>query len=258
MTTKSADNPGQERAETTGKSPGGTAQAHTGRPGSLVQLVVDGIIQGVARGRYVAGQRLIATDLAQEFDVSRAPVREALAVLAGEGVVDVVPNRGAQIRRLNVAELSDFLEFTEAICRLGIRRAMPVIHLDGSRETMDKAFEAIEKQGARRFFPDFVNALYEYHETLNKLSGNTFLDFFYRRPYFTFYNRMLADLVPSDAVQWEKYLDNYRAIHAKILSGNGERAEAEFISHIGWVLKLMHDAAAARSRSGPGGGHRTG
>ncbi|MEO0997603.1 MAG: GntR family transcriptional regulator [Pseudomonadota bacterium] len=246
MSTKSADNSGQEDAGNLEKSPNSASQPQNGRPGSLVQLVVDGIIQGVARGRYVAGQRLIATDLAQEFDVSRAPVREALAVLAGEGVVDVVPNRGAQIRRLNVTELSDFLEFTEAICRLGIRRAMPVIHLAESRATMDEAFEAIEKQGARQFFPDFVNALYEYHETLNKLSGNTFLDFFYRRPYFTFYNRMLADLVPSDAVRWDKYLDNYRAIHHKILSGNGERAEAEFISHIGWVLKIMHEAAGER------------
>ncbi|MEO0999186.1 MAG: GntR family transcriptional regulator, partial [Pseudomonadota bacterium] len=72
-------------------------------------------------GRYAPGQRLIAADLAEEFDVSRAPVREALHVLSGEGVIDLVPNRGAMIRKASAKEIRDLLEFTEAICVVGVR-----------------------------------------------------------------------------------------------------------------------------------------
>ncbi|MFP5455028.1 MAG: GntR family transcriptional regulator, partial [Alphaproteobacteria bacterium] len=44
---------------------------------SLVSHVVDSIVDGVMAGRYAPGQRLIAADLAEEYNVSRAPVREA-------------------------------------------------------------------------------------------------------------------------------------------------------------------------------------
>ncbi len=78
-------------------------------------ILVDGIIQGVRDGVFVPGQRLIAADLATQFQVSRAPVREAMQVLVGEGVVEFVRNRGARIRKLSVTELIDVMEFTEAM-----------------------------------------------------------------------------------------------------------------------------------------------
>ncbi|RME66327.1 MAG: GntR family transcriptional regulator, partial [Alphaproteobacteria bacterium] len=79
---------------------------------SLVQLVVEGVIDGVGKGQFAPGQRLIAADLAETFHVSRAPVREALHILAGEGVVDLIPNRGARIKKLTNTQLVDFLEFS--------------------------------------------------------------------------------------------------------------------------------------------------
>ena len=221
-----------------------TSATGPGRPNSLVQQVVDGIIQGVAKGAFVPGQRLVAADLAETFEVSRAPVREALAVLAGEGVVDLIPNRGAKIRKLSIQELCHFLEFTEAICCLGIRGAMRVIHKAPERATLCEAFAAMEKHWTDRSAPEFINSIYEYHETLNTLSGNTFLDFFYRRPYFVFYNRLLADLIPGSTENWERYFRSYSKVHETILRGEVERAEAAFISHISWVLDIMRENAA--------------
>jgi DNA-binding GntR family transcriptional regulator len=90
---------------------------------SLVSQLVESIVDGVMAGQYVQGQRLIAADLAEQFGVSRAPVREALHVLAGEGVVELLPNRGARIRRLSILDRLDFLEFTEALLVLGVRLA---------------------------------------------------------------------------------------------------------------------------------------
>ena len=248
MDTKSGANKAPKTTSSPAVTTAEVSKELAGRPLSLVQRVVDGIIHGVSRGTYVPGQRLIAADLAREFDVRRAPVREALAVLAGEGVVENIPNRGAQIRRLGVDQLSDFMEFTEAICRLGIRRASSAMRTPEAREEISQAFENIEKYWSRRSAPEFVNALYEYHETLNRLSGNTFLDFFYRRPYFTFFNRLVADLVPDSDEVWEHYISHYRSIHQKVLGGNVERAEAEFVSHIGWVLEIMRAGDSSRPR----------
>ena len=209
---------------------------------SLVQYVVESIIEGVMKGRYAPGQRLIASDLAEDFDVSRAPVREALHVLAGEGVVDLIPNRGARIRKLPVTELVDFLELTEAILVLGIRRAMENIHEEENRKRMEGAFERIKKAWEGRDSVQFVFSLADYHRDLNAISGNSFVDFFYRRPYIDFFNRLLADRAPGG--HWDHFLENYTRIQETVMRGDAHMAQATFVSHIQWVLDIMREADA--------------
>ena len=208
---------------------------------SMVAHVVDNIIDGIGRGRYALGQRLIAADLAEEYGVSRAPVREALHMLAGEGVVELTQNRGAKIRRLSVGQLVDFLEFTETICSLGIRLAAPHMSEEPARAEMQARFDAIEDAWDRRHPSDFVMALYQYHVALNAFSGNEFVEFFYRRPYIRFYTMLLADLVPGR--NWEQYILNYRLIHETLMEGDPHASVATFVSHIRWVLKFMRDSA---------------
>ncbi len=210
---------------------------------SLVSFVVDAIVDGVMKGRYAQGQRLIAADLAEEFNVSRAPVREALHMLAGEGVVELVANRGARIRRLSVKERIDFLEFTEAICVLGVRLTTGRMNDPECRRAVEMAFKPIDDAWSRRHARDFVDALYRYHIQLNQLSGNQFLEFFYRRPYIRFYTTLLADLVPGN--HWDQYILNYRLINDMILSGDAHSSVVSFVSHIRWVLRNMREDSAA-------------
>lgn len=207
---------------------------------SLVSFVVDSIVEGVMKGRYAPGQRLIAADLAEEFKVSRAPVREALHVLAGEGVVELIANRGARIRRLSVEERVEFLEFTEAICVLGVRLATGKARDPDIRTAIESVYKPIEDAWSRRHSVEFVEALYRYHIELNRLSGNQFLDFFYRRPYIRFYTTLLAELAPGG--HWEQYISNYRLIHETILAGDAHSSVVMFTSHIRWVLRNMRAA----------------
>ncbi|WP_234033117.1 GntR family transcriptional regulator [Erythrobacter rubeus] len=204
---------------------------------SLVDSLVEAIVDGVMDHRYAPGQRLVATDLAEEFGVSRAPVREALHVLAGEGVVELVANRGARIRKLSRKERVDFLEFTEALCMLGVRQGVTRIDEGDNRKRLDEHFSVIEEAWSRRHAADFVDALYRYHIALNRISGNGFVKFFYERPYIRFYTIMLADLAPGE--NWEQYISNYREIHQTILDGDQAAAMECFSSHISWVLSFM-------------------
>ena len=56
---------------------------------SSVERVLDEFLDKVRSGRYVPGQRLVAGDVARDLGCSRAPVREALHMLAGEGVLEM-------------------------------------------------------------------------------------------------------------------------------------------------------------------------
>jgi DNA-binding GntR family transcriptional regulator len=70
----------------------------------------DIIISRIVDGTYVAGERLIEMKLAHEFNVSQAPVREALRELEASGLVESRRYRGTWVRSPDVSELRDFYE----------------------------------------------------------------------------------------------------------------------------------------------------
>lgn len=65
------------------------------------------ILADVFSGRLRAGDHLVTQDVASRFGVSHTPVREALIALAGMGIIDLVPNRGAVVRRISVQEVKE-------------------------------------------------------------------------------------------------------------------------------------------------------
>ena len=61
----------------------------------------------IHEGDLAPGEKLAEQELCDRFGVSRTPLREALKVLAGEGLVEIVPNRGARVARLTIADLDE-------------------------------------------------------------------------------------------------------------------------------------------------------
>jgi DNA-binding GntR family transcriptional regulator len=69
----------------------------------------------ILRGDLPAGARLGEVELAERLGVSRTPVREALTRLAAEGLVEIVPNRGARVSRWTVSELEGVFDLRSAL-----------------------------------------------------------------------------------------------------------------------------------------------
>src|SRR5687768_296962 len=69
----------------------------------------------ILHGEFVAGARLGEVELAERLGVSRTPVREALARLASEGLVEIVPNRGARVSSWTVGELEEVFDLRAAL-----------------------------------------------------------------------------------------------------------------------------------------------
>lgn len=64
----------------------------------------------IVEGRLRPGERLVEQRLAEELQLSRTPVREALRMLQSEGLVQFEPNRGARVRSLTVGDIADLYE----------------------------------------------------------------------------------------------------------------------------------------------------
>lgn len=71
------------------------------------QAIVESLLADVFQGRFRAGEHLVTQELAERFGVSHTPIREALIALAGIGIIDLLPNRGAVVRRVTSHEVRE-------------------------------------------------------------------------------------------------------------------------------------------------------
>ena len=76
----------------------------------------------IAKRELAPGSRLVELDISRELGVSRSPVREALLRLAEEGLVEILPYRGAVVVPLDKARLAELLEFRLALEHFALER----------------------------------------------------------------------------------------------------------------------------------------
>lgn len=98
--------------------------------GLLRQKVVESLLADVFRGRLQAGRHLVTQQLAERFHVSHTPVREALISLAGMGIIDLHPNRGAIVRAVTAREVREIMQVRRALECEAVRLACGRIDLD--------------------------------------------------------------------------------------------------------------------------------
>lgn len=91
----------------------------------LASEVKDRLLQDILSGRYPPHGRIIETTVARELGISQAPVREALRGLEATGVVEILPFRGARVRRPTTQELLDAIDVRAELEILGARLAVP-------------------------------------------------------------------------------------------------------------------------------------
>src|SRR5688572_28849988 len=112
------------------------------KPKSLTLLAMDNIREGITSGAYPLGAPLFEKVLAEEFGISKTPVREALVQLQREGLVVVVPHSGTFVFELADNEVTELCELrlileTNAV-QLAMRRqsGQLIADLDGIVEGM--------------------------------------------------------------------------------------------------------------------------
>jgi DNA-binding GntR family transcriptional regulator len=85
--------------------------------------VAERIRRLIGTGQLAPGARLPELDLAEQFGVSRGPVREALFLLARDGIVVILPRRGAHVFNPGIADIEDIYDVRAALFALAARRA---------------------------------------------------------------------------------------------------------------------------------------
>lgn len=89
----------------------------------LRDVVFNTLRQAILRGELKPGERLMEIQLANKLGVSRTPIREAIRKLELEGLVTVVPRRGAEVAEITEKSLRDVLEVRRALEELAVKLA---------------------------------------------------------------------------------------------------------------------------------------
>jgi DNA-binding GntR family transcriptional regulator len=114
---------------------------------SLPDQIADGIVEGIAAGALVPGQRLIELDLARQFAVSRVPLREAMKMLEAQGILEREAHRGVRVVELDetridrICEVRAALEIIAARYAVATYRSEPgrLLRLEAIISSMDEA-----------------------------------------------------------------------------------------------------------------------
>lgn len=125
----------------------------------------------VVEGELAPGSKINEAELAKFFDVSRTPLREALKVLAVEGLVEIVPNRGASVARMRAADLEPAYQVLAVLEGLAGELAAHNIteaEIAHIRELQDRMEAALARSDLHIYF--LLNQ--QIHEAILDASGN--------------------------------------------------------------------------------------
>lgn len=138
-----------------------------GLPASAEQLAYDYIRSNIREGRFAAGYRLVAEEIAKAIDASRMPVREAFRRLATEGLIEIRPNRNVTVRRVSVDEMREIFEMRAVLEAQAARAALARI---GPRELteLETLLDLMHRQG--QDVQQWVTYHRRFHESICRLS----------------------------------------------------------------------------------------
>ncbi len=220
----------------------------------LAEQVKDRLLQDILGGRYPPHSRIVETRVARELGTSQAPVREALRGLEALGVVEILPFRGARVRRPTAHELLEAYAVRAELEGLGARLGVPRM-ADADLGELEELHAAMQRAAAAGDRHAVAVADAAFHARLLRLSRNATLGRVWRslEPFSRTYITLVA---PGADAHWTADLHTQiitalRARDPEAVAGALRRHFEEAGAHLatGWEDAPTPPVTAARSRS---------
>ena len=137
----------------------------------LRDVVFNTLRQAILRGELKPGERLMEIALANRLGVSRTPIREAIRMLELEGLVIMIPRKGAQVAQITEQDLNDVLEVRLGLEELAVRFACERI-TDEEIKELGLAVKEFEKKMREDDLSDQAEADVKFHEIIYGATHN--------------------------------------------------------------------------------------
>ena len=200
------------------------------RPGSTTQLACDTVRGEIVAGRLAPGEWLRESQLAEGLGLSRTPVREALRILAAEGLVELVHNRGARVVRWDADDIEEtyrlraLLEGEAARLAAGRIDAAQLLALQQAHDRYEQAVAGGEPAVAQAACNDAFHAGVLAAAASRRLSS--LVEVLTKAPLVA---RALSAYAPDDL---QRSLLAHRDVLTALQHGDGELAGSAMSAHI--------------------------
>lgn len=195
----------------------------------LRDVVFRTLRQAILTGEMKPGERLLEIHLANKLGVSRTPIREAIRMLELEGLVIMVPRRGAQVAQITEKSMSDVLEVRCALDELAVELACERISAAEKEELFD-ACKAFEKATLTKQVHVIAKADVEFHDIIIKAAGNPRLTQMINNLAEQMYRYRFEYI--KDESQHQMLIDEHRNIYESIIKHDVNAAKEAIRLHI--------------------------
>jgi DNA-binding GntR family transcriptional regulator len=196
---------------------------------TLPAAVADRLRQMITEDEIAPGTRLNERALCQQLRVSRTPLREAFRLLAAEGLIEIQPNRGAQVVTLSEADVRESFEVMGALEALSGELACKHITDDEVAEIKALTFEMLACH-ARKDLPAYYRLNQAIHQRINRAAGNRLLSEVYARLNLRIQNLRFRS--NFDAEKWATAAQEHTNMVAALEARDGARLAFVMRAHL--------------------------
>lgn len=195
----------------------------------LRDVVFNTLRKAILTGELKPGERLMEIHLANKLGVSRTPIREAIHMLELEGLVTMIPRRGAVVSQITEKGINDVLEVRKALDVLCAQLACNRITAEGIA-ALKAACDSFEEAVASGDIKQITEADVKLHDIIAKATGNDKLIQLLNNLSEQMYRYRFEYI--KDFEQHAKLIEEHRALYESIKKGNEVAAAQAARTHI--------------------------
>ncbi len=215
---------------------------------NLAEDVADRVRDAIVLGKVEPGQRLSEPVLAETFNVSRGPIREAFAILESEGLLQIERHKGAYVTRLSRDDIEEIYSLRTSIERLAIERAAKFGKPEdfAAMDEIIAKLEEVVKHGDSRGAVELDVA---FHDLIYRASGHSRL---YR--VWSSLRPQIETFLYSRASDTQNYMLKVVPEHRELLQQLRDRDAERAVANIDEHIRVAYDRLRSLSFPEPNNG----
>lgn len=183
----------------------------------------------IRKGSLVVGQKIVEQELCEALGISRTPLREALRSLSAEGLIRLVPNKGAFVSRPTVEEIRELFEVMGVLEGACARMAAEKLTAPGLAR-LERLHDELERHYAARDPEGYITTNNLYHTMVQDLARNRALSDVINGLRAKIFLHRFRQLHVQD--RFDRSICEHRELLAAFRARDALRAEAEMRSHL--------------------------
>jgi DNA-binding GntR family transcriptional regulator len=202
--------------------------------------------EAILAGQLKPGEPLRERSLAEELKISRTPIREALFILQGEGLVDLAPNRGATVRNITARDIAEIYTLRAVLEGHAARTAAESL-TDRHLEHLEDMYSRQSRLGTRASAREQAQADLAFHNGITAATGIELLQTIMRQVLAVTVSYRSHYLYPPK--QSTMAIQQHRGILDALIERDPDRAEVLMREHVTWSSQLAMEHFDVGSQS---------